>query len=133
MKVFASAGKKISLTQPRVKKNLVSQVTSALYSVMQACMASSNVTVEGCAFANPDISGLNPQPDKLTRSLTSPVNMYAIDFDQHTFTTDYISTTCAYSFTENGTQVNRTIQLKDYVQGSWTVDSQIKVRLTTHK
>lgn len=117
------SGSAVKLITPEIRQTAVSRLFEAVKSSVNACMASSQVASE-CGFANPDIASLNPAPTTLHRSLTSSVDLYAVDFDSRTFTTGYISTDCTYSFEKDGAQVTRTIQLKDYAQGSWTINNQ---------
>lgn len=112
-------GTSVHLVHPHVKTQTIQQLIDTVNTTVNECMASTAVHADGCAFANPNTDELSPQPNTLTRHLSSEVSLYAVDFESHTFTTGYITTDCEYSFEKDGAQVKRTVHVKNYAQGTW--------------
>ncbi|MFC2373396.1 MAG: zinc ribbon domain-containing protein [Parascardovia denticolens] len=105
-----------------IPHSLSARLTQAIKDRINGCIAKKQVTVPNCSFANPDVSGLDPKPTGLNRKLLGDIRIYAIDMESRKFTTDFISTTASYEFAKKGDTIERTITMKKFVRGTWSME-----------
>lgn len=110
------------MSKTLIPHSLSARLTQAIKDRINGCIAKKQVTVPNCSFANPDVSGLDPKPTGLNRKLLGDIRIYAIDMESRKFTTDFINTTASYEFAKKGDTIERTITMKKFVRGTWSME-----------
>ncbi len=101
--------------------------TSALQAkikeTVDACIAKTDLSAQGCNFTNPQSSSLSVgNPTSLSRELvSSSISLSEVDMDKGTFRTSYITSRASYSYVSGDYEYTRYITMYRAMSGTFTL------------